>query len=173
MPKARLLVDETKGVRDPTGMESYEIRELNLADVAEIEATVRMWRRTRDALQPELEARMAYAPADDLGFFTNTLMKSCRIWIAIRDGDPIALLALENDSIEQLYVDPLEQNAGVGTALVEIAKRNSPQRLTLFTHQTNSNARRFYEARGFSATQFGVSPPPESEPDVKYDWDGE
>jgi hypothetical protein len=32
-------------------------------------------------------------------------------------------------------------------------------------------ARSFYERRGFRAVQFGVSPPPESEPDVRYAWD--
>ena len=29
---------------------------------------------------------------------------------------------------------------------------------------------RFYERRGFVATRFGVSPAPESEPDVQYEW---
>jgi hypothetical protein len=42
--------------------------------------------------------------------------------------------------------------------------------LGLFTHQRNEKARRFYEARGFVAVRFGMSPPPENEPDVRYEW---
>jgi ribosomal protein S18 acetylase RimI-like enzyme len=59
----------------------------------------------------------------------------------------------------------------VGTALLDKAKELTPAGLTLFTHQRNARARTFYERRGFRAVAFGVSPPPESEPDVKYAWD--
>ena len=31
-------------------------------------------------------------------------------------------------------------------------------------------SRAFYEKYGFTAEKFGVSPPPESEPDVEYHW---
>ena len=68
-------------------------------------------------------------------------------------------------------MDPRCQRRGVGTALLERAKELAPEGLTLFTHQRNERARAFYERRGFRAVQFGVSPPPESEPDVKYAWD--
>jgi ribosomal protein S18 acetylase RimI-like enzyme len=54
--------------------------------------------------------------------------------------------------------------------LLDRAKELAPDGLTLFTHQGNERARAFYERRGFRAVAFGVSPPPESEPDVKYAW---
>ena len=56
------------------------------------------------------------------------------------------------------------------TALLDRAKTLSPEGITLYTHQRNENARAFYERRGFEAVEYGVSPPPESEPDVKYRW---
>jgi hypothetical protein len=40
----------------------------------------------------------------------------------------------------------------------------------LATLQVNLPARAFYEKNGFKAIEFGISPPPESEPDVKYEW---
>jgi ribosomal protein S18 acetylase RimI-like enzyme len=46
----------------------------------------------------------------------------------------------------------------------------SPQGLELHTHQQNTGARRFYERHGFAAVRFGLSPPPESAPDVEYHW---
>ena len=40
----------------------------------------------------------------------------------------------------------------------------------LFTVQVNVNGRAFYEKHGFVIARLGVSPPPESEPDVEYHW---
>ena len=68
-------------------------------------------------------------------------------------------------------MEPRCQGRGIGTALLDRAKKLAPDGLTLFTHQRNERARAFYERLGFRAVQFGVSPPPESEPDVKYTWD--
>ena len=38
------------------------------------------------------------------------------------------------------------------------------------THQQHAQARAFCEKHGFRAVKFGISPPPESEPDVEYHW---
>jgi hypothetical protein len=59
----------------------------------------------------------------------------------------------------------------VGTARIERARSLSPGGLTLFTHQRNARARAFYEKCGFRVVRFGVSPQPESEPDVAYGWE--
>ena len=58
----------------------------------------------------------------------------------------------------------------MGTALIERARALAPDRLSLHTHQKNDKARAFYEKHGFRAVRFGVSPAPESEPDVEYEW---
>ena len=55
-------------------------------------------------------------------------------------------------------------------ANLERAKTLHPVSLELVTLQRNERARRFYESRGFVTTKFGISPPPESEPDVHYRW---
>jgi ribosomal protein S18 acetylase RimI-like enzyme len=67
-----------------------------------------------------------------------------------------------------LYVDPLEWRKGWGTHLVNFAKQVSPRGLELDTHQENFVARALYERHGFRAVKFGLSPPPESAPDVEY-----
>ena len=59
---------------------------------------------------------------------------------------------------------------GVGTALLQKAREHSPGQLRLFTFRRNNAARVFYERNGFSVVAFGVSPAPESEPDVEYRW---
>ena len=44
--------------------------------VDEIEAVVRLWRRSRDDSQPSLEARMRHRPDDDLRFFAGTIARA-------------------------------------------------------------------------------------------------
>lgn len=136
----------------------------------ELEAVVRIWRRSREDAQPWLEARMAHSDADDLRHFRDVVAIENAVWVAVAKGVPVALMALRPGFIDQLYVDPSAQKLGVGTALLDHAKLSCPQGLALFTHQRNERARAFYERRGFAAVAFGVSPPPESEPDVRYEW---
>jgi ribosomal protein S18 acetylase RimI-like enzyme len=72
--------------------------------------------------------------------------------------------------IDRLYVDPCAWRKGWGTQLVHFAKHISPRGLELHTHQANVVARAFYERHGFRAVKFGLSPSPESAPDVEYHW---
>jgi len=150
-------------------MSSFAIQRI---EASQIESATRMWRRSRDEVQPELEARAGYSAEDDLAYFANVLVKTNEVWLAVRDDSPIGLLSLDGNSIGHLYVDPSEQGRGIGSSLMDFAKQTSPKRLELFTHVSNTRARNFYESRGFRAVAFGISPPPESEPDVKYVWDG-
>lgn len=136
----------------------------------EIESVVRMWRRSREDAMPWLEARMGHTPEDDLRFFRDPIARENDVWVAV-EREVGGLLALARGTLGYLYVDPPAQGKGIGTALLDKAKSLSPEGLTLFTHQRNERARAFYERRGFRAARFGVSPAPESEPDVQYRWD--
>ena len=136
----------------------------------EVEAVVRAWRRSRDAAQPWLEARMSYTPEQDLAFFRDVLAAKCEVWVAAEDGAPLGLLALDEGFIEQLYVDPPAWRTGVGSELLAHAMQLFPSGLSLYTHQKNQRARAFYERHGFRPVAFGISPSPECEPDVRYAW---
>jgi ribosomal protein S18 acetylase RimI-like enzyme len=138
----------------------------------EVEQTVAVWVRSRWDVQPWLEHRMGHTPDANLAFFRGTVMRTTEVWVAARGDTLVALLALVPGRVEHLYVDPPAQGRGVGSALLDHAKRLMPDGLSLFTHQRNQRAGAFYEGRGFRAVAFGVSPAPESEPDVEYRWDG-
>lgn len=92
------------------------------------------------------------------------------LWVAEFEGRVAGVLALEGNEIDRLYVAPEAQRRHIGTALLEHAKTLYPSGLKLVTHQRNTKARCFYERHGFEAQEFGTSPPPENEPDVKYAW---
>ena len=136
----------------------------------ELEQVVGVWERSRWDAQPWLEERMSYTHEQNLRHFRDVIARECEIWLACEHDRVIGLLAFANDRIEQLFVEPQHQGRGVGTALLDQARRLAPTGLTLFTHQRNERARAFYERRGFRPEKFGTSPAPESEPDVKYVW---
>jgi ribosomal protein S18 acetylase RimI-like enzyme len=148
-------------------MMKLEIRRARSDDV---DAAVGVWERARWDAQPWLEERMSHSHEDNLRQFRDVVMCESEVWLAVEGSAVVGLLAFARDKIDQLYVEPHCQGRGVGTALLDRAKELAPEGLSLFTHQRNARARAFYERRGFRAVQFGVSPPPESEPDVKYAW---
>ena len=150
------------------------IRPLRADDEGEVVHVCRLWRRSRESSMAAMEARVGHTAEDDLGFFRGTILVERECWVAVADVDGVehvvGFLALESETLENLYVDPDWQRRGVGKALLDHAKTRRPKGFTLFTFQTNGGARRFYEREGLEAIEFGIAPPPENEPDVRYAW---
>jgi ribosomal protein S18 acetylase RimI-like enzyme len=71
--------------------------------------------------------------------------------LAAFDADVMAgFIALTDRHIDQLYVDPSFQRAGIGSALLDRALESSPGQVTLHVFEENAPARAFYEKRGFA-----------------------
>lgn len=131
----------------------------------DLEATVAMWRAVSEATYTFLDL---HTEAEDRAYFQGVIAKENALFVAEDDGAIVGYLAQRGDLIDRLYVAVERQRQGIGTALLAHARERSPGGLRLFTHVKNSGARRFYEKHGFEVVRFGVSPPPESEPDVEY-----
>ena len=100
--------------------------------------------------------------------FTRNIFNNCESWIAEHEAEPVAFVALDGNTLDRLYVHPDFQRLGIGKQLLQFCLEQRPEGLRLFTHQKNVRARQFYENFGFKAVRFGISPPPESVPDVEY-----
>ena len=131
---------------------------------------IAVWRVSKRAAYHFIPLEQTRTLDDDRAFFKDNIEPRCELWVCERGGEIVGFAALEGSYLDRLYVAPAWQRRGVGRALVEKATQISPVGLELHTHQRNHPARCFYEKHGFRAVGFGVSPPPESEPDVEYHW---
>jgi GNAT superfamily N-acetyltransferase len=136
----------------------------------DFESVTRLWRRAREVSLPEFQREKGYSFESDQKYFKEHILVEERVFIAELDRQMAGFMAIKGDFVDCLYVDPDHWHKGIGSALLDYARSLSSQHLWLYTLQINHVARNFYQKRGFVATKFGISPPPESEPDVEYHW---
>ena len=129
-----------------------------------------LWHRAGLAAYPYLPTWQALSIETARVVFHDIIRARCAIWVGTFGERIVGYQAMDGSYIDRLYIDPAEWRKGWGSRFVELAKRLSPQGLELHTHQENYAARTLYERHGFRAVKFGVSPPPESAPDVEYHW---
>ena len=146
---------------------SFSIRDYRPAD---FDAVTIVWRIAREKSIPEFQRAKGHFFYEDQDYFRDHILKENQVFIVESEGKPVAFMAMREDFIDHLYVHPDYQKRGIGKALLDLARQRSPEHVWLYTLQINTNARAFYEKNGFVAEKFGMSPPPENEPDVEYHW---
>jgi ribosomal protein S18 acetylase RimI-like enzyme len=148
-------------------IQTFEIRAYLPEDE---EAVVGVWHRAGKLAYPYLRGWEELTLQKARQVFREVIASNCSIWLATDAGRIVGYLAMQDDYVDRLYIDPAQQRKGWGSRLLEHTRRMHPHGLHLHTHQENHAARAFYERHGFRAVRFGVSPPPENAPDVEYAW---
>lgn len=136
---------------------------------ADVEPVVALWHESRRRAHWHIPCHREFTIDDDRGYFTEKMMPRNDVWVAELDGRPAGFMAVHPGWVEQLYVAVEAQRSGVGSALIEHAKTLMDD-IRLHTFQANAPARAFYARHGFREIEFGVSDPPENEPDVLLRW---
>ncbi|MEV6867021.1 GNAT family N-acetyltransferase [Streptosporangium subroseum] len=133
------------------------------ADIADV------WLRSFTAALPTV--RRAHGDDEVRDWFSYVVVPQYETWVAIAEGSVVGLLVLDGEELEQLYLDPSWRGRGVGDRFVDLAKKQRPDGLGLWTFQVNGPAQRFYERHGFIAAERtdGLRNE-EHEPDVRYVW---
>ena len=105
-------------------------------------------------------------------WFASIVLVEHEVWVAAAGEHVVGIAVLRGDTLDQLYVHPGHQRHGIGSRLLDHAKRQR-RTLRLSTFQSNEVARVFYERRGFRPIAFGDGTAnEEGEPDVLYEWRG-
>ena len=108
---------------------------------------------------------------DVRGHFASHIVADCELWVAEDAGALTAILVLGGEWVDQLYVDPDLTGRGIGTGLLDVAKRERPHGLRLWTFASNTGAQRFYERHGFVAVRRTDGRDNEERaPDVLYEY---
>ena len=109
---------------------------------------------------------------EDEWFVAEVLIRQRETWVAVAvNNDVVAMMTLDGDSLDQLYVYSTLRSTGLGSQLVEVAKRERPNGLQLWTFRSNTPAQRFYEKHGFTPVEeTDGSRNEDRAPDIRYVW---
>jgi ribosomal protein S18 acetylase RimI-like enzyme len=129
-----------------------------------------IWYRAGRAAYTYLPGWQQMTPELAQQVFRDHIAAHCQVFVVEHQEAVAGYLALKGSYVDRLYIDPGRQGLGLGTALIEHVRALCPDGLELHTHQQNVAACAFYERLGFVAVRYGLSPPPESAPDVEYHW---
>jgi GNAT superfamily N-acetyltransferase len=153
-------------VEPESGSKSFLPRRARAEDARTI---ADVWLRSRYASVPAIPPPV-HTDDEVRDWFASVLVSEREVWVIAPGECPVALLVLEGEWINQLYVDPSWTGQGLGSMLVDLAKELHPGHLDLWTFQSNTPARRFYERHGFVAIDTTDGENEEHAPDVHYRW---
>jgi GNAT superfamily N-acetyltransferase len=147
--------------------------EIRRAREDEIEALTRLFIRARNEME-----YLPPVPDEAAVPIAARIREHEEVWVAEADGRLLGFLGIEASRnlggapiLEKLYVEPAEQNRGVGSALLDKALELRPDELYLWVFQKNEGARRLYERHGFNVVELtDGAENMEREPDALYLW---
>ena len=136
-------------------------------------AAADLWLRARKAAR-EVIPQPVHGDDDVRAWFASHVVRDTELWVAEGPADALlGILVLNGAWVDQLYVDPAMTGHGVGAELLQLAKRERPSGLRLWTFASNTRAQRFYERHGFAETRRTDGRDNEEKaPDILYVWDG-
>ncbi|MBL8049871.1 MAG: GNAT family N-acetyltransferase, partial [Anaerolineales bacterium] len=94
----------------------------------DFEIIVKFWFEAIQGAEPELVKRMKYEFQGAREYFKNVVTEN-KIWVYEINQNPVGFIAMQNDFIHRLYVNPQYHRQGIGQALLEFAKTLSPNHL--------------------------------------------
>jgi GNAT superfamily N-acetyltransferase len=122
-----------------------------------------------DAIPPGV-----HSDAETREWVRSVVIPEREVWLAEdAEGRPLAVMVLDDDRVDQLYVAPGFTGMGLGSRLVEHAKSLRPAGLQLWTFAANTAAQRFYLRHGFRVAETtDGSGNEEKAPDLRFVWAG-
>jgi putative acetyltransferase len=136
--------------------------------VGDEDAAIELWRRTWQQAYPSIDftARVAWWRER----WRNELVPAARIVVAEQADALIGFVTIDSQGyLDQLVVDPEQWGSPLADALVDEAKRLSPDGVTLLVNEDNARAIRFYQRSGFAHAGKDVNPT-SGRPVLRMEW---
>ena len=141
------------------------IRRADLADMPAVAVLHRLTMRVSLSFLPDL-----HTAEEDRWWFAERFFPDNTVWLAEDDAGLAGYAAVAPGWLNDLYIHPDRQGAGVGGLLLARAMEGANS-LQLWTFQQNHRARAFYEKRGFKLVRLtDGARNEEREPDALYLW---
>ena len=134
------------------------------------DAAIALWLKTWQRAYPEIDfaARVAWWRER----WRNELVPNAAIIVAEQSGMLIGFVTIDDEGyLDQLVAAPDHWGSPLGNALVDEAKRLSPDRIALLVNTDNARAIRFYERNGFAQAGSDVNPT-SGRPVLRMEWKG-
>jgi putative acetyltransferase len=121
------------------------------------DAAIELWRQTWQQAYPSIDftARVTWWRER----WRNELVPNAAIIVAEQTEALVGFVTIDTSGyLDQLVVAPSQWGSPLATALVDEAKRRSPDGVTLLVNKDNARAIRFYERNGFVHAGEDVNP---------------
>lgn len=171
-----MSIHETSRTVSPAGTGPGPIpTQLRPATAGDVRSVADVYLRSRAASVPAIPPGI-HPDTDVRDWVATTLFADAErladheLWVAVEAGTVVGFMVLSGDWIGHLYLEPGATGRGTGSDFVQLAKARRPGGLQLWTFESNSGARRFYERHGFVAVERTDGTNEEGEPDVRYRW---
>ncbi|GAA4479499.1 GNAT family N-acetyltransferase [Gluconacetobacter asukensis] len=134
-------------------MKNVQVRELRASD---LDTVAQLWHAS--ALSTGLDAHTVSAVAEYRERLEFEWTRAWRVYVARDGAEIVGFLAFEPGEswLRQLFVAPMKKRSGIGSILLDVAKRDMHEGFWLRTGSGNVAARRFYERHGLRKS--GESP---------------
>ena len=149
---------------------SATLRRAGLEDALSVaDVLIRSRRAAGDAIPAAV-----HSDAETREWVRTVVLPEREVWL-VEDADsrPLGVMVLDDDWVDQLYIEPTCTGMGLGSRLVELAKSLRPAGLQLWTFATNTAAQRFYLRHAFVVAETtDGSGNEEKAPDIRFVWPG-
>ncbi len=109
-----------------------------------------------------------HTPVEDLAFIRDIVLPRQQVTVAEVGKEIVGFVAVSDDWVEQLYLEPAWTGKGIGSRLLTAVIADLAV-VKLHCFQSNTGARRFYERHGFRVESFGDGTTNEEGlPDILY-----
>ena len=134
--------------------------------IAEVMLSARMAAVATGSMPP-----VVHPASDMLRHVGEDVLPHREVWVAEAGGDVVAVMALDEQWLDDLYVRPEHAGEGIGSALLDLAKALRPAGFELWVFEINAPARRFYERHGLVLRErTDGAGNEERAPDLRYRW---